>query len=183
MSSAGRSSQDTRARLIASAREQFRVHGFDGAGVRAIADGAGVDPALINRYFGGKQGLLDAVAEHGESEGWRTLDGDRSTLGRRLAELVADKQHDVLGAETMIRSLANRDAAVQYEAAIHRRYVEPLAAWLGGRDALLRAGLIVSILNGLTLSLSVLGQQSLTEAARSRLVARTAASLQPLIDG
>jgi AcrR family transcriptional regulator len=45
-----------------SARHAFAEAGYDGAGVRAIAKGAGVTAMLVNRYFGSKERLFAEVA-------------------------------------------------------------------------------------------------------------------------
>lgn len=50
-------------KLIEAAEEAFSKHGFDGATTRDIANKAGVNLALIARYFEGKYGLLLAVLE------------------------------------------------------------------------------------------------------------------------
>jgi AcrR family transcriptional regulator len=49
---------DTRQALIEAAREVFIEQGYDGATVRAIASRAGVDAAMVNHWFGGKEGLF-----------------------------------------------------------------------------------------------------------------------------
>lgn len=55
--------EDTRAALLDAARETFVEQGFDGATVRAIAARAGVDAAMVNHWFGGKEGLFAAVIQ------------------------------------------------------------------------------------------------------------------------
>ncbi|RKR87145.1 TetR family transcriptional regulator [Micromonospora pisi] len=52
---------DTREAILTSAREAFAERGFDGASIRTIAAGAGVDPALVHHYFGAKNKLFMAV--------------------------------------------------------------------------------------------------------------------------
>ncbi|RYZ92036.1 MAG: TetR/AcrR family transcriptional regulator [Proteobacteria bacterium] len=47
--------------LIEAARKAFSLRGFDGASTRDIAKLAGLNLALINRYFGNKRGLFLAV--------------------------------------------------------------------------------------------------------------------------
>lgn len=54
---------DTRARLIEAALTLFRERGYDATSVRAIAGAAGVDAAMINHYFGGKEGLFQEVMD------------------------------------------------------------------------------------------------------------------------
>ncbi|MGB3438518.1 MAG: TetR family transcriptional regulator [Actinophytocola sp.] len=49
---------DTREALVSAAREVFIEQGYDGATVRAIAGRAGVDAAMVNHWFGGKEGLF-----------------------------------------------------------------------------------------------------------------------------
>ncbi len=49
---------DTREALITAAREVFIEQGYDGATVRAIAAKAGVDAAMVNHWFGSKEGLF-----------------------------------------------------------------------------------------------------------------------------
>jgi AcrR family transcriptional regulator len=49
---------DTREALVNAAREVFIEQGYDGATVRAIAARAGVDAAMVNHWFGGKEGLF-----------------------------------------------------------------------------------------------------------------------------
>lgn len=53
----------TEARLLDAAEQTFAAQGFEAAGVKEIAERAGANVALINRYFGGKQGLLYAICE------------------------------------------------------------------------------------------------------------------------
>ena len=48
----------TEARLKAAAIEVWSQHGFDGASVKDIAQAAEANVSLVNRYFGGKEGLL-----------------------------------------------------------------------------------------------------------------------------
>lgn len=52
---------DTRDRILTSARELFARNGIDKTSIRAIAAGAGVDPALVHHYFGTKTQLFAAA--------------------------------------------------------------------------------------------------------------------------
>lgn len=55
--------REVRARLGAAARELFATHGFEAVSLRDVAEAAGVTPAMVHYYFGGKQGLWLAVLE------------------------------------------------------------------------------------------------------------------------
>jgi TetR/AcrR family transcriptional regulator, regulator of cefoperazone and chloramphenicol sensitivity len=54
----------TRDALVAAAMPIFGRDGFHAASTRAIAEAAGVNPALIGYHFRGKEGLYLAVFEH-----------------------------------------------------------------------------------------------------------------------
>jgi AcrR family transcriptional regulator len=70
---------------VEAAVEEFSANGFAGARVSRIADRAGVNKQLISYYFGGKQGLWDAVNESWWSVA-RTLYPDRVPM----ADVVAN---------------------------------------------------------------------------------------------
>lgn len=53
-----RGSPGTRESILEVARRLFADKGFDATTVRAIAADAGVDPAMINHYFGSKEELF-----------------------------------------------------------------------------------------------------------------------------
>ncbi len=181
MTPAARSRTATRSRLLEAARLRFQEQGFDGTTVRDIATDAGVDAALIKRYFGSKEGLFTEITLADVSIG-RLLEGERSTVGYRMAAELTGKETSP-GMETVMRSLGTPAVADRYEAELHERFVVPLAAWLGGRDARLRAGLMVSVLNGIAVSNAVLGQRSLSDAKSSAMTKHVGAVLQSLIDG
>jgi AcrR family transcriptional regulator len=56
-------SPDTRAAILAAARELFAASGYGGTSIRAIAAAAGVDAALVHHYFGAKDDLFVAALE------------------------------------------------------------------------------------------------------------------------
>ena len=56
-------SPDTRAAILAAARERFAAQGYAGTSVRAVAASAGVDAALVHHYFGTKDDLFLAALE------------------------------------------------------------------------------------------------------------------------
>jgi AcrR family transcriptional regulator len=80
--------EDTKAALLAAAREVFIERGFDGATVRMIASRAGVDAAMVNHWFGSKEGLFaQAVLQFPIDPHElirRLLDGPQDELGFRI---------------------------------------------------------------------------------------------------
>src|ERR1700685_140142 len=83
-----RDAEATRAAILAAAKVHFARSGYDGAYLRDIAAEAGADAALINRYFGGKEGLFaaalkDSIAPDAISH-W-----DRATFAHEVAKMMA----------------------------------------------------------------------------------------------
>ncbi|MFC7488264.1 TetR family transcriptional regulator [Knoellia sp. CPCC 206453] len=58
-----RSAAETKSAILAVARRRFAADGYDRATIRAIATDAHIDPAMVMRYFGNKEGLFAAAAE------------------------------------------------------------------------------------------------------------------------
>ncbi|GAB5537819.1 MAG: TetR/AcrR family transcriptional regulator [Rubricoccaceae bacterium] len=173
----------TRAALLDAARFAFTEHGYDHAGVREIADRAGVTAALVNRYFGSKLGLLAEVVADSFTVG-NLLVGDRSTLGERLARyLVRPRTNGFDPTLLLLRSAASPDAGGVLRAAIAEQAVRPLAEWLGGDDARERAGLVMSVLFGFALSRDVLHTGPLSDGDAEVLVAHLGPTIQRLLDG
>jgi len=56
-----RDAEATRARLVEAAAAILAQTGIEGLGVNALAQAAGVDKVLIYRYFGGMDGVFDAL--------------------------------------------------------------------------------------------------------------------------
>lgn len=56
-------SRTSREALLAAARATFGESGFERTTVRAVAAAAGVDPSMVARYFGGKDGLFAAAVD------------------------------------------------------------------------------------------------------------------------
>ncbi|MEU3449384.1 TetR family transcriptional regulator [Streptomyces thermolilacinus] len=60
---APRRSDATRAAILEAARERFAADGYERATIRAIARDAGIDPSMVMRYYGNKEGLFVAASE------------------------------------------------------------------------------------------------------------------------
>lgn len=58
-----RNRDETRAAILAAAQSLLADEGFSGFGINALARRSGFDKQLIYRYFGGLDGLVDALGE------------------------------------------------------------------------------------------------------------------------
>lgn len=168
-----RDREATRQRILDSARELFTTEGYEQVSSRRIAAEAGVNVALINRYFGAKRGLLaEVVAEDAAFPG--VFEGDRASLPRRIAEHVVYRS---LGEGTPLRrallhSMGDPDLQSVFQERLQGAIIEPLAAYIGGADARTRATLVAALLIGIGNVRRMGGADSLMDQDPEALVQR-----------
>ena len=86
--------QRTRQQIFDAACERFAEVGYEATTIRSVAKTAGVDPALVIRYFGSKQGLFDEVATGIDIVGSALFQAsDARELVRTYLEMWQDDQH------------------------------------------------------------------------------------------
>ena len=56
-------SEETRSAILTAARRRFAGDGYERATIRAIASDAGIDPSMVMRYYGSKEGLFAAAVD------------------------------------------------------------------------------------------------------------------------
>ncbi|BDZ48719.1 TetR family transcriptional regulator [Frondihabitans sucicola] len=76
--------------ILEVARHRFASDGYDGTSIRAIAAEAGIDAALVMRYFGSKDGLFSAATEI-DLEMSDFSDTPRQDLGAALAQHFVER--------------------------------------------------------------------------------------------
>ena len=174
-----RGREATKARILASARELFTDEGYGSVSSRKIAAHAGVNVALINRYFGAKRGLLtEILREDGIFPG--LIEGDRDTLTRRLAEHAVSRLHGESSAlqRALDDSAGDPDLQAVYQGRITSAMIDPLEAYLGGgTTARANASLVTALMVGLTRVRLVEGATALRAQAREDLTRRVEALL------
>lgn len=120
---------DTKAAILAAARDAFAAAGFGGTTIRAVAADAGVDAALVHHYFGTKEDLFVAAL---------ALPVDpRAVIGAAVAGPAEE------AAEKLVRTFLSvwDDPALQPALlATVRRILEP------GGDRLIREGFVPVVL-------------------------------------
>jgi len=87
---AGDRGDATRQKLLTAAIEVFGQYGFDGTTTRALATAAGVNLQAIPYYFGGKEGLYLAAADHLAATISSHVGGRRQQVQARLAAIQAE---------------------------------------------------------------------------------------------
>ena len=155
----------TRQALLAAAQERFGRKGYERTTTREIGEAAGVDPALIARYFGSKADLyLAAVAAERLDDDERTGPVDD---GQPFADLdqvveVVLRRTARRGPGPVLQALVRDDVPPEIgeaaRARIVRRMVDPVAARLesdGADRPVLRAQVAVAALLGVGLGRSL----------------------------
>ena len=180
----------TREAILDAARDAFMQSGYDGASIREIARGAGVDPALVHHYFGTKQGMFTAAMRFPVDPAViveQVLAGPRDQVGERLVRLflaVWESEQTRAPIIALIRSAAsNEQAAVMLREFVSEALVGRVAAALDVPDALLRPPLVASQVIGLAFMRYVIKLEPLASADPERLVAAIAPTVQRYLTG
>jgi AcrR family transcriptional regulator len=138
----------TRARILAAAQTVFSTRSYGDAALREIAGLAGSNVALVARYFGSKEKLFEAAlgATLTREALWNM---PREEFGRRVVRNFIDEAVDGPNSLPML-ALAASDRTAQSVALafIQDAVIAPIAQWLGGADAELRAAEILAICAG-----------------------------------
>jgi AcrR family transcriptional regulator len=178
-----RNAENTKAEILDVARLVFCERGYEGAGTREIAERAGVNIALISRYFGSKEGLFISAIPPAMTFA-PMLAGSMEDFGVRVARVLVNKSlaegfRPVLA---LLRSATSPDAAPFLRDALETQALKPLAARLSGPNSLERAGLIAALIIGLDLSVKILGLSIQGDGETQSLERRIAKALQDLVD-
>jgi AcrR family transcriptional regulator len=180
----------TRQDILAAARESFAAHGFDGTSVRGVAASAGVDPALVRRFFGSKEDLLIAALTATMSPGQRlqdTLAHPVQNLGEHLVDYfltVWDEDPNQTVMLGMLRSACtNERAAELLRGFIAGQVLTTLQQVLDPREAQPRAALIASQLVGLAIVRYLIQIEPLASASADELKTLIGPTLQRYLTG
>jgi AcrR family transcriptional regulator len=156
-----RDAEATRAAILEAAKAQFARLGYDRAVLREIAGEAGVDVALVKRYFGGKEALfVEALRGSFGPDGAR--EWDRATFPREIATTLADSPH-VDEARTqrfqfLLRAATSPTTAPLLSRILQDRFLGPIRQWLGGSDADARARVLAAAFIGFLVERLIRGE-------------------------
>jgi AcrR family transcriptional regulator len=137
-----RNAEATRAAILEAAKGHFALLGYDVAVLRDIARDAGVDVALVKRYFGGKEALfLEALRTSFGPDSVR--DWDRETFAHEIATSLAGSPHEdevrTQRFQFLLRAATSPTTAPLLNVLVQDRFLGPIRDWLGGADADARA--------------------------------------------
>jgi AcrR family transcriptional regulator len=177
--SLGKKGAATRQAILESARLAFTQAGYD-AGVREIAENAGVTAMLVNRYFGSKEQLFEEVVEATLSApGILTQEvmkeaPDMPTLCRNIAiALVARTTPHITpmdGFLILLRSANNEQATAILRKKFETHFARPLANLLPGDGTPQRAAMFLAVIAGFQVLRQIIEMEALIEAKPDDLV-------------
>jgi AcrR family transcriptional regulator len=181
--------ENTRAALLDAAKAEFTERGFDGATVRSIAQRAGVDAAMVNHWFGGKDRLFVAAMEipvNPEEIVRRILDGEPEQVAERLLRTLLSVWDANGGGAlvALVRSVASHEATARMirefvGQAIFGRAVSAVAS-----DRIeLRTALLGTQVVGLLMIRYVICLEPLASADHDTVVLAIAPNLQRYLTG
>ncbi|AJP02047.1 TetR family transcriptional regulator [Streptomyces cyaneogriseus subsp. noncyanogenus] len=169
----------TRAAILDAARERFAADGYERATIRAIAKDARIDPSMVMRYYGSKEGLFAAaVAVDLKLPDPAAL--PRHEVGRVLVThfLSLWERNEVLTA--LLRVGATNQAGAERLHGIFREQLLPAVRRVcpDPEQAPARAALVAGQLLGLALTRYVLRLPPAVALAREEVVAWLAPTVQ-----
>jgi AcrR family transcriptional regulator len=178
--------QDTREAILAAARQAFAERGFDGASIRLIATGAGVDPALVHHYFGAKDRLFLAAMQVPINPGEflpKIFEPGLDGVGERLVRTflgIWDSPAGTTGA-ALIRSALQHEWSARMlreflTSQILRRAAKHLN--LDPAEAPKRAGLVASQMIGIVMTRYIVKLEPMASMSQDEIVSSVAPTVQ-----
>jgi len=181
--------QDTKDAILAAARDAFAEKGFDGASIRYIATGAGVDPALVHHYFGTKDQLFLAAMQIPMDPGKiipQLAAAGMNGLGERLVRTfigIWDSPAGAAGVALLRSAVRNEFAARMLREFITTQIMRRVLTHLDLDPAEIptRASLVASQIIGLAMMRYVIKLEPLASAAPDAVAAAIGPTLQRYI--
>jgi AcrR family transcriptional regulator len=181
---------DTRAALLTAARHLFVEQGYEKATVRSIASRAGVDPAMVNHWFGGKDNLFAAAVLELPFDPVQII-GDLSAgppdeIGDRVVRRFLTIWDATGGGQfaALLRSVTSHEQAAATLRGIFINHIfGPLMEQAGVDQPMLRANLFASQVVGLGIVRYVVKFEPLASADADTVARAVAPTLQRYFNG
>lgn len=181
--------EQTKDRILHVARQQFAKLPYEQVTTRSIAAEAGIDAAMIHRYFGSKDGLFAAIVENGiraenlsEQMAQIPLEHLGEAIVRYGIQLWSSPQAKPLMA-LLRRSLTENPRAIYR--ILFPRFEEIIAqkSMFSSEEIQLRAGLCFSQMLGFILARHLIEVESIAALNTERAVQMIAPVLQNYLSG
>jgi AcrR family transcriptional regulator len=175
--------------LLEAAREEFTQRGYNGATVRAIAARASVDPAMVNHWFGNKEGLFSAamsIPVNLADVAQELVAGEVAQLGERIVRrflTVWDTAGDSRFVALMRSVATHEESVVMLREFVISVLFRPITRAIGADNADLRAALCGSQIIGLGITRYVMRLEPLASADHDTVARAIAPNLQRYLTG
>lgn len=150
-----KSAEETKATILAAARDRFAKSGFERATIRAIAADANIDPSMVMRYFGNKNQLFAAAADF-DLHIPDLSDSPPGEFGTRLVTHFMNRWERDEALIVLLRSSATNSEAAQRMREIFGTQLLPVIVKINPDAPERRAGLIATQVLGLAMCRYVL---------------------------
>jgi AcrR family transcriptional regulator len=170
---------------LATARTQFAAEGYDRTTIRSVAAEAEIDPALVMRYFGSKDGLFAAAANfdlHLPDLRGEAPDIRGQCLAEHFAKVWRAANTGFNGMAILLRTAATNEGARQRILDIFREQVRPTIAAVVADNADARAALVSAHIFGFAYCRFVIELPEMTSMSVPTLITQLAASIQRSLD-
>ena len=174
----------TKAAILQVARERFASEGYERTTIRAVAADAQIDPAMVIRYFGNKEGLFAAAAEFDLRI--PTFEGvPVSKRGRALVTHFLDRWEGDDNLKALLRAAATNPQATDRLKQLFARQLVPAISRLcvESENAKERVGLIASQAMGLAMVRYVFKLPPVVAMTREQLIEWLAPTFQRYLTG
>lgn len=155
----------TKLRILSAARRQFAEDGYEPTTIRSVAAEADIDPSMVMRYFGSKDGLFAAAASfdlHLPDLAEIPVDKRGERLAQNFVQLWG-RGTATGGLAILLRTAATNDNAAERIRKVFQRQVLPTVAAVAPDVPAVRAALIASQFLGLAYCRHVVGIPALAQ--------------------
>lgn len=133
---AAESALDAKSALLRAAREQFSRRSFAAVTVRSLAAAAGVNPAMVNYHFGGKEGIYEAMVAQTVGPIFAQLEQAAHGAGDLTLHQFLQRYQQILAANPWLPNLVVREVLYS-QGPFHDTFIRRFAARAGRALALL----------------------------------------------
>ena len=179
-------SQRTKAAILKAAQQLFADQGYERATIRDIAARAAIDPAMVIRYFGSKEGLFaQATAFDLRLPNLSAI--AKPDIGRTLVahffEIWEGSRSNGSLISLLRAAASNEDAAGAVRAIFGGQVVPMLAQVVPPAELPLRAGLVATQIMGLAITRYILKVPPVVALDRPALVRLLGPTMQRYVTG
>lgn len=160
----------THTAILAAARQTFAEDGYQRATIRAVAQRAGYDPALVMKHFGSKDALFRAAMamDIDVSQAWGGRDDQRNE--RLLRHILEGLDAHPEAAASTLRSMLTHDDAADEALRLFRRPEPITGPDAPGETADLRQQLVMAVVLGTAITRYVLRSTPVEKATVDELL-------------